>query len=980
MNDGGQGWSANARGISRRQLLIGGATLGGLALAGGAAALSGAPLAHASDEYDVLRARWADLVTGGGIDPGDPAFATVLARLNSSAQQWRASLDTSSGRSVLWSDLPLGPAYPSANVVDCYTRLRTLAICWATPGGTYHGDSGLAAEVVAALDFLQTKVYNTGQAEYDNWWSWGIGAPQRLEDICALLYAQLGSARLASYLAAIDHFVPSPTMYPEPGANRVDSARVVALRGVLGKSAGKIAAARDSLAVSLRFVLTGDGLYRDGSYVYHTDVAYTGTYGIVHLDGVAQLAALLAGSSWAITDPNMANLYNAVSRSVAPFVYRGLMTDTVRGRAISRSSEPDAADGLTASLAALRLALSAPAAQAAQLRSLAKGWLLANTLRPVTTYGGINGLVLARPVLDDPSIPAAAEPVGHSLLADMDRAIHRRPGWVYSLSLSSARIARYEAANGENTRGWHTGDGMGLLHLDSDPAQYNDAFWPTVNPKRLPGITVDTGTLAAGAGQREVTPATWVGGAVLDGQYAAIGMDLRGLGATLSARKSWFCLDNCVVALGAGIASSDGRTIETVVESRNLHDPATAGGTTLTVDGTAQPDAVGSSRSFTGARWAHLDGTGGYLFLGGATLRTLREDRTGSWRDVNAGGSTTPITRRYLTMWLDHGVSPSGAGYAYVLLPRLSAAATAERAASPGVEVLANGTSVQAVRHAGLGLTAASFFAAGTVGGITVDAPCSVVLRESGGKLTVAVADPRRAVRTVTVKIARGGYVSATPGPGVSVLSAGSGGITLLAEVGGAHGATRAATLQTSGQALAAGAATLLAPAADAYVRDGSYTSTNFGADTSLVVKRTGTVDNSYNRIAYLRFDLSGVTRPVQRAVLWVYGATADSAGTQTGLGIWRVDSDTWTESGLTWSNRPTLVGGSLGGGEISTRADWVGLDVTSAVAAAAPAAGGDGRASLAIWQAQEAAPGLAVVLHSRQNISNPPRLEVVTR
>jgi Polysaccharide lyase family 8, N terminal alpha-helical domain/Polysaccharide lyase family 8, super-sandwich domain/Polysaccharide lyase family 8, C-terminal beta-sandwich domain len=977
---GDQGGSAHARRISRRQLLIGGAALGGLVVAGGAVALGSAPLAHASDEYDVLRARWAGLVTGGAIDSGDPAYATVLARLNSSAQQWRASLDTSSGRSVLWSDLPLGSAFPSANVVDCYTRLRTLAVCWATPGGVYHGDASLAADVVAALDFLHTKVYNTGQAEYDNWWSWEIGAPQRLEDICALLYAQLGSARLANYLAAIDHFVPSPTMYPDPGTNRVDSARVVALRGVLGKSAGKIAAARDSLTDSLRYVLTGDGLYRDGSYVYHTNVAYTGTYGIIHLDGVAQLVALLAGSSWPVTDPNMANLYNAVSRSVAPVVYRGLMTDTVRGRAISRSSEPDVADGLSASLAALRLALSAPAAQAAQLRSLAKGWLLANTLRPIATYGGVNGLALAKPVLDDPSIPAAAEPVGHSLLADMDRAVHRRPGWAYSLSLSSARIARYEAANGENTRGWHTGDGMGLLHLDSDAAQYNDAFWPTVNPKRLPGITVDTGTLAAGVGQRGYTPATWVGGAVLGGQYAAVGMDLRGLNVTLSARKSWYCLDDCAVALGAGITSSDGRTVETVVENRNLHDPAKAAGTTLTVDGTAQPDAVGSSRSFAGAGWAHLDGTGGYLFLGGATLRTLREDRTGSWHDVNAGGSTTPVTRRYLTMWLDHGVSPSGAGYAYVLLPRFSAAATAERAASPGVEVLANSTLVQAVRHAGLGLTAANFFTAGTVDGITVDAPCSVVLRESGGTLSVAVADPRRAVKTVTVKIARGGHVAATPGPGVSVLSVGSGGITLLAEVGGAHGATRGATLQTSGQALAAGAAALLAPAADAYVRDGSYASQNFGADTSLVVKRTGTVDNSYNRIAYLRFDLSGVSRPVERAVLWVYGATADSGGTQTGLRTWRVDSDTWTESGLTWSNRPTLVGGALSGGEISTRADWIGFDVTSAVAAAAPAAGGDGRASLAIWQAQEAAPGLAVVLHSRQNTSNPPRLQVVTR
>jgi hyaluronate lyase len=357
----------------------------------------------------------------------------------------------------------------------------------------------------------------------------------------------------------------------------------------------------------------------------------------------------------------------------------------------------------------------------------------------------------------------------------------------------------------------------------------------------------------------------------------------------------------------------------------------------------------------------------------------LREDRTGSWHDINAGGSSTPITRRFLTMWFDHGVSPAGATYAYTLLPGFTAAATATRATSGAVQILANTASVQAVTHAGLGLSAANFFNAGSAGGITVDAPCSVILRASAGTLGLSVADPTRTAATVTVTVARAGYVAATAGPGVSVIAAGPTGITVLVEVGGAHGATRQVTFSTTGTPLAAGAATLLAPIADGYVRDGASGATNFGADSTLIVKRTATPNDGYNRVAYLRFDLSGVTRPVERAVLWVYGKTADNNGVQTALRAWPVANDTWTESGLTWNNRPAMGSTALGTEvSLATASDWVGLDVTAHVVASSPAAGRDGRASLAIWQST--VPGLLAILNSRQSTTNQPRLQVITR
>ncbi|MFI6685021.1 polysaccharide lyase family 8 super-sandwich domain-containing protein [Streptomyces sp. NPDC050485] len=55
------------------------------------------------------------------------------------------------------------------------------------------------------------------------------------------------------------------------------------------------------------------------------------------------------------------------------------------------------------------------------------------------------------------------------------------------------------------------------------------------------------------------------------------------------------------------------------------------------------------SATLTGASWARLAGHGGYVFPGRATLRALREERTGRWSDINKGGSGAAISRRYLT-------------------------------------------------------------------------------------------------------------------------------------------------------------------------------------------------------------------------------------------------------------------------------------------------------------------------------------------
>ncbi|SEG94059.1 hyaluronate lyase [Actinacidiphila yanglinensis] len=604
----------------------------------------------------------------------------------------------------------------------------------------------------------------------------------------------------------------------------------------------------------------------------------------------------------------------------------------------------------------LRAAASAPTtAQADHFKSLAKGWITrGEAYAPYADTATIPAIALAQPVLDDASVTATAEAAGHVQFPSMDRAVHRRDGWAYALAMSSARVARYESMNGENLHGYHTGDGMGYLYLPTDPAHFTDAYWPTTDPHRLPGTTVETLALADAAGAATLPTATWVGGASLSDTYGCAGMDFQQYGSTLTARKSWFFLDDSIACLGAGISGGSGGEVVTTVENRNLHAD---GGNTLTVDGTAQPDTLGWTDTFTAASWAHLADVGGYLFPGGATVHAARTARTGAWSDINTiSGTTDTLTRRYVSLCLSHGAVPAAASYAYVLLPGSTKEHTASRAAAPTVTVLANTASVQAVRDSASGVIAANFFTAGSAGGITVSAPCSVITRQSGGQLVVGVSDPSRAAATVTVRLVLGGTLISADDAVTVTQSAPT--LTLAVDLSGAAGATREATFTLTSATLPA--------IADGYVRDGSYAATGFGTATTLVVKNA--TGSGYTRQSYLAFDTSAVLGTISAATLSAYGYVSDSGGDTTQLTAYAVADITWTESTLTWDTKPAL-GAALSTATATTTKANLDFDVTAHVPATPTR-------PLSFALAEDT-PGLAVILTSRENPTTPPTLHL---
>ena len=756
-------------GLTRRALVMGaaaGVAATGLAGGGALARAAEASTPRAADAYAATRAAWLALLIGP-YNPSDPVISAYLSASGAAARQVWNTLDISGTRTSLWPDL--ASTTDSADLTATADRLRALALAATSPGGPLYGNSRLIADISSALDWFLANRYGA-VATYNNWWDWQIGTPLALNDLCVALFGKLTSTQIKASTAAIAAYAPNPAIAngsAATGANLAWSSSIAALRGALTDDSAPLTAARSAIAGVFPDVTTGDGFHADGSFLQHQYFSYTGGYGSDLLSSVACLLTALDGTPWAPPAQSYTTAYGWIERNFAPYLYHGASMDMTRGREISRyyTSDHEAGHAIIASV--LQLAETAPAAQALSFRKLAKGAITSDTALDFRAYDPLPlaqprtaSIAQAQAVVTDSAVAAAAESTGHVISTGMARAVHRRPGFAFGISMSSTLIKPYEAINGENLHGWHTGDGMTYLYK-APPAslgQYSNAFWPTVDPYRLPGTTVESKTLANGAALSTTTH--WAGGATVDG-LGAVAMSLAAPKTTLTARKAWFCIGDAIVCLGSNITATDGLDIETIVDNRNI---GLNGTTQITVDGaTVQATPNGAPTVIAGPAWACIGNTAGYVFPAGGTLHALREDRTGHWSDINSGHSdAVAYTRRYATLWLDHGAAPAAATYAYIVLPEADAAATAAYAKKPAVTIAANTPAVQAVTDAaaGVSMAIAMQYNAPEAAGIQVDKTAAVITRRAAGTLTVAVADPT-AQLTGTVNVTVDGAATA---------------------------------------------------------------------------------------------------------------------------------------------------------------------------------------------------------------------------
>ena len=602
------------------------------------------------DEYDGLREKYKIKLTGYDPDkpyelnpdkPYEPKDEYIKLSIDSLDSKVYKHLSTMNSDCVWDNAVEPVPKDPE-KLHAIIGRLNILAMGWATPGSAYYNDADLLNKIIKGMDWLYANRYNENTAQYGNWYAWEIDIPLDFNNTVVLLYDHLTSAQINNYMTAVDHF--SPEVYYRPGstniltgANRILKCMVVGIRAIIVKDSGKLQESSDGMEDVFKYTTGGDGFYTDGSFIQHKYYPYAGAYGKDLLVNISEMLWLLSGSRWESNSQYKGNVYKWIFDTYEPALFKGELFSSVRDRDIARQLSGSTLIGFGIINSILTLSEMSTNTHSSEYKSMVKYHLQSDFLDCYFRTCGNWYVQKAKDILNDASVTPRAELTGNYQFYNQDRIVQRGQGWAFDIAMHSTRIRNYECINKENLKGWYTGDGMTYLY--TSPADYALNFWPTVDPHRLPGITADRYT------SRNDSPVagkinlhTWVGGVSLGGLYGTAGMDFRqhDSGVTpemdLSAKKSWFMFDDEVVSLGAGISSTSGRTIETVVDNRLLNSQ---GNNPLTVNGTTMSSALGWSETMNNVNWIHLDGTGGYVFPGGMTVNGFRNRREGKYLDIN---------------------------------------------------------------------------------------------------------------------------------------------------------------------------------------------------------------------------------------------------------------------------------------------------------------------------------------------------------
>lgn len=177
---------------------------------------------------------------------------------------------------------------------------------------------------------------------------------------------------------------------------------------------------------------------------------------------------------------------------------------------------------------------------------------------------------------------------------------------------------------------------------------------------------------------------------------------------------------------------------------------------------------------------------------------------------------------------------------------------------------------------------------------------------------------------------------------------------------------------------VASGNQVTLTPTHDAYVRSGASAGTTHGTTDpgSLVVKLAPGTQVDNNRETYLSFSIASITSGIANVTLRVFGTVDGTASNSVPTGVFSVANTGWTESTITWNNKPATSGSALTATSITNgTAKYYTWDVTSYVQA--EKALGHTVVSFALKAATAVDP--RILLNSKETGSNPPQLVIGT-
>lgn len=457
-----------------------------------------------------------------------------------------------------------------------YAKLLLLCKGYYIKGTKYYSDESVVKFIEEKIEKFREYFYNLNSVEHTNWWQWEIGIPFTMNDIFMLMKGKIKDEIIVENLKTSRYFQPDPrysgnnpvAIHPSgkplrlsTGGNRVDTVKISLFRGILLEDEVEIKLALESLPEVWEYneKERGEGFYRDGSFIQHEAIPYAGGYGEVLLSGIGEILYVISDSEYTSVVKKVDDLYEIILNSFEPFFYNGSFTDMLSGRGIDRANNSDSVIGHRILNDILVVSSIFEDYKCKKLEDI--------VLREIVKYGAEKYLeeekspFLYKKIKDllEKNRGQEIEKYSNSIKVcnKMARVMRREEKYAFGIAMHSSTIGNYEAMNGENLKGWYTGDGA--YYLYDGVNDYKD-YWRDVDYYYIPGTTEIKMNMEGLDAQRNFESSfvkDKVASGVSEGENGLVAMEFLNWNEKLKSKKSWVLIDSKIIFIETDIESEE---------------------------------------------------------------------------------------------------------------------------------------------------------------------------------------------------------------------------------------------------------------------------------------------------------------------------------------------------------------------------------------------------------------------------------------
>ena len=669
-----------------------------------------------------------------------PGMSDLLRVRDEDSEKMRGELNRGPDIVILFGDK--APT-ESEDLKYQYDRIWRMALPFGTYGCKYYHSEELLDDILYALDWMHDNMYGAKIVtdtlfrswKLFNWWDWYVAAACPLMNILMMIEDFVDDALIQKYVLPVDFL--SDKMRTAPTLAEAMS-RIVTLTplALIKQDREMLDKLYEECVLLLEKHDGGDNMRRDFCCMTHV-LPYNVGYGFLNLNRVARVISILSRSPLAYPLHNLDNLKGMLRYTFAPVMYKGRTLAPMNGRVMQEDncasiilSDVHYLFGLFGEDFDREICELIRRNDSPEIREKLLFSPSTNISAYPRFYDALNNEKYA-----------VKSPDYAYMWYSGDICVQHRHRCMIGLRMPSRRSIAYESMNGKHGDGWYTGDGALYLYTPTGFDEFSPAWWQGADKTMIPGTTVEDR-------EREIMffncgwrpNRDFVGGVSLGGEYLTASMDYEsfhnehdegrpdtGAGrslpvyhCTLTAKKSWFFFDKAILAIGCDVDSKDGYGVRTIIENRALSPDEYIIADGKRIDFAEGEFSLAAQRIF-------IPHTGDFIFPEAGNIKVKFYEKS---------------SLRYVSVYLDHGVDPTGEKYAYILLPGASERDVATYDVDD-VEIIRNDGEIQSARERSSGLLGIVFRSAGELCGIKADHGLIAMAREASGKITsLTVCDP----------------------------------------------------------------------------------------------------------------------------------------------------------------------------------------------------------------------------------------------